>query len=188
MMQLMNVSIIETESIGSDNGVEFQQLDGSQRAWYFPCYLHAGTPDEAWEYLTKRDIDFQQYAVVEVDLELDSEECQISTGEVNVISLRNNQVILDVSADAEGIVMLSDTNYPGWKARVNGNSSDIFIVDYLFRVVRVPEGKSTVVFSYQPFSFYAGLLISLVTITGLGIWKLREGGGKFFRDRGISGG
>jgi uncharacterized membrane protein YfhO len=58
--------------------------------------------------------------------------------------------------------VLSDTYYPGWNVTVNGRSSRIDEVDYLLRGVRVPAGNDVIVFTYDPTSFRAGWIVSLV--------------------------
>lgn len=64
-----------------------------------------------------------------------------------------------ISCDAKetGLLMLTDTYYPGWSATVDGNSTAVFRANYLFRGVVVPRGKHTVEFRYQPMSYKLGL-------------------------------
>jgi vacuolar-type H+-ATPase catalytic subunit A/Vma1 len=57
--------------------------------------------------------------------------------------------------------------YPGWKASVDGDAQPIQRANYLFRAVRVPAGRHTVRFRYQPTSFRAGAAISLAALTGI---------------------
>ena len=49
--------------------------------------------------------------------------------------------------------MLTDTNYPGWRAYLNGRRVPIATANYLFRGVIVPPGKNIVEFAYEPNSF-----------------------------------
>ena len=57
--------------------------------------------------------------------------------------------------------MLTDTNYPGWRAYVNGRRTPVVAANYLFRGVVVPPGKNVVEFAYEPNSFRYGAAISL---------------------------
>lgn len=87
-------------------------------------------------------------------------------GEGNVLIRRYepNVVELRVSAKTGGTVVLSDTYYPGWVARVDGIVTPIYRTDYTLRGIPVESGSHTVILTYEPLSFRLGLLGS-----GLGI-------------------
>ena len=76
----------------------------------------------------------------------------------DTIALRtysSDTITMDVISDG-GLLVLSDLYYPGWKARVNGREEPVIKVFGLLRGVLVGKGRSEVVFSYRPNSFYAG--------------------------------
>ena len=89
-----------------------------------------------------------------------------ATGRVEIRTLEDERVVLDVDADGPGFVVLSDSWYPGWRAWVDGSDAPIYRVDGLFRAVEVPAGASRVEFAYRPQSFAGGLLV------GAGAWAL----------------
>jgi Bacterial membrane protein YfhO len=66
-----------------------------------------------------------------------------------------------------GMVVLSDTWYPGWHATVDGRPAKVERVDYLLRGVRVGFGTHTVQMTYRPLSFRIGWVVSLVTALAL---------------------
>jgi Bacterial membrane protein YfhO len=86
---------------------------------------------------------------------------------VEVRNYSDDQVILDAKMDRDGVVVLTDTFYPGWKATVDGKPAPIHAADYAFRGVFVPQGDHTVVFSYDPVSFKAGVALALLAVIGL---------------------
>jgi uncharacterized membrane protein YfhO len=63
--------------------------------------------------------------------------------------------------------VLTDVYFPGWKATVDGHEAPIQQVDYLLRGVRVPAGAHTVEFRYEPASFTAGWIVSLLALIGI---------------------
>ncbi len=77
-----------------------------------------------------------------------------------ISSYRSQAVTIDVSADRSAIVVLNDSDYPGWTVDVDGRRDEWFPVNYMFRGVVVPAGRHTVRFVYRPKSFYAGLSIT----------------------------
>jgi uncharacterized membrane protein YfhO len=85
------------------------------------------------------------------------------TGDVEIRRDESENVLIRVRAVTDGFLFLSDQDYPGWHATVNGNDVPILRANYAFRAVRVPMGESTVVFHYRPMSVYVGALVSLLS-------------------------
>jgi hypothetical protein len=70
---------------------------------------------------------------------------------------------LDIRADmaCAGMVVLSDTFYPGWRARVDHQPVSIFEVDGALRGVVVPRGSHAITMRYRPASAIAGAALSI---------------------------
>jgi hypothetical protein len=83
-------------------------------------------------------------------------------------------VVLDVDAPARGFVVLADQDLPGWHATVNGTPVPILRGDYVFRLVEVPAGRSTVEFRYRPRPLFTGALVSGVTLVVLVLVLVRR--------------
>ena len=87
-------------------------------------------------------------------------------------------MVVEAQADRPALLVLTDSWYPGWKATVDGEPTEIERVDYLIRGVPVPAGSHTVEFTYEPASWRAGWIVSalaLLTIlvaAGIG-WRRR---------------
>jgi hypothetical protein len=77
------------------------------------------------------------------------------------------QVEVDVTAGAPGLLILSDAWYPGWEASVDGELVPIHRADILFRAVAVDAGSYKVVFSFRPASLKIGGGVSLAGLLGL---------------------
>ncbi len=92
----------------------------------------------------------------------------LTSGQVRAqVSVQHNapeQVRLQVTSDAPGYLVLSDTDYPGWHATVDGQTVEIMRANLLFRAVHLDAGTHTVEFTYQPTTLHAGMLISLVSM------------------------
>lgn len=78
-----------------------------------------------------------------------------------------NNVDVMVQTPQNGLLVLSDVFYPGWKAYIDGQKTSVKRVNYIFRGVVVPEGQHTIQFKYEPESFRNGLLISMMGVFGL---------------------
>lgn len=92
---------------------------------------------------------------------------------IEILARTPNRVTLTVESDAPGLLLLLDTYAPGWRATVNGTPAPIYAANYAFRVVVIPAGSSTVVFTYAPAAWPVGGAISVaaaLVMVGIGVW------------------
>jgi hypothetical protein len=61
-----------------------------------------------------------------------------------------------------GFLVVSETSYPGWRARVNGEPTRIYRANVALQGVVVPAGTSIVEFEFVPRSLQAGWALSLM--------------------------
>lgn len=66
--------------------------------------------------------------------------------DVTITSYRENVVEISVKTEREGLLLLTDTYYPTWKAKIDGKKANIIKTDVTFRGVVVPKGSHEVVF------------------------------------------
>ena len=107
----------------------------------------------------------------------------------NPVSItRYAETEVEVSADIKdhGFLVLSDMNYPGWKAQVDGHDQEVLQANYLIRALELEPGNHTIRFYFDPLSFKIGAVISAGTMliicilifaswTGKQIQELRSG-------------
>lgn len=75
-----------------------------------------------------------------------------------------NSVRVETSSQLPGFLILTDTYYPGWQARLDGRAVRILRANYLFRGVAVPAGRHRLEFEYKPLSFQAGAFLFLACL------------------------
>ena len=91
-------------------------------------------------------------------------------GTVVLSAYRAQEVELDATMETGGLVVLSDTFYPGWEADVDGAPTPIVRANYFARGVFVDRGPHHIVFRYRPGSHRAGVLLSaLALLAALGM-------------------
>jgi uncharacterized membrane protein YfhO len=76
-------------------------------------------------------------------------------------------VEIDTKASRRSLLVLTDSWFPGWKATVDGQDAPVERVDYLIRGVVVPAGSHRVELSYEPASWRAGWILSLLALIGI---------------------
>ena len=77
------------------------------------------------------------------------------------------RVVLEVSLDSPGLVILADVYYPGWYLAIDGQPAQIYRVNGLMRGAAVGAGRHRLEYTYSPRSFRVGGLMSIVGLTAL---------------------
>lgn len=88
-----------------------------------------------------------------------------------VVSDTGERVEVAVRAEQASLLVLADTDYPGWAAQIDGRPAAIERWNGLLRAVAVPAGEHRVVFTYSPHSVQAGYAVSLLSLLVL-TWLL----------------
>lgn len=96
-----------------------------------------------------------------------------SNGTAKILGIANTHVEVETTSDRPAFLILSDVNYPGWQAWIDGKPSKIFQTNYIQRGVIIPSGKHVVRFEFHSFSFKLGMTITVVSI-GTGFYALRK--------------
>ena len=84
-----------------------------------------------------------------------------NAGKVEIRCWAEEEVELLVWAERPLLLVLNDSFFPGWSARVDGVAAEIRRANFLSRGVFVPRGQHQVRFLYRPRSFLIGIAISL---------------------------
>lgn len=84
-------------------------------------------------------------------------------GTVKFIRQTPNAVDMEASARNDGLLVLSDSFYPAWEARVDGKRVPILRTNWIFRGVEVPAGRHKVAFQWNSVVFNVGLWLSMLS-------------------------
>ncbi|NLF51798.1 MAG: YfhO family protein, partial [Leptolinea sp.] len=90
---------------------------------------------------------------------------------VSQVVRTNNQI--RVLAEGPGFLHISEIDYPGWQATVDGKPARIHKAYGVIRAVEVEEGLHNVTMIFRPVRVFYGVLISLMTV-GLGLVMLEK--------------
>jgi len=81
-------------------------------------------------------------------------------GVVDALGVSPDHLRFATLTDTPTYLVVTDTWFPGWRARVDGREAPLWRADYAFRAVRVPTGRHTVELVFRPRYLVAGLAIS----------------------------
>ena len=146
-----------------------ENAEALPRAWIVHSARRVGSGAEALELLSSKEVDPKETALLEEEPpqqqmwrpeEASSEQVSVSEYEANRIKLKS-------SAQAPGLLMLSEVYYPAWKAYVDGRPAPVYVADQLLRSVPVPEGEHEVELRYESVTLGAGVAVSLAAYAAL---------------------
>jgi hypothetical protein len=100
-------------------------------------------------------------------------------GLVRVVELFADRAKYEVDLDGPGFLVSVDAWAPGWRAFVDGRSTDVLRANAVFRAVAVPAGRHVVEMVYRPWTVLVGLTLSAAAAVVLA----SLGGALFFRRR-----
>jgi uncharacterized membrane protein YfhO len=67
-------------------------------------------------------------------------------GRADVVNYEATKIELETNNIGEGFLVLTDSYYPTWHAKIDGKETQIYLTDYNFRGIIVPKGKHVVQF------------------------------------------
>jgi hypothetical protein len=138
------------------------------RAWVVRDVSGANDAPEAQAQVFEQDFYPSVSAVVEdfssVERFKDIQAGRSINERVEITEYAPARVVIEAELKAAGLLILSDTFYPGWEVSVNNVAAEPLRVDGVLRGVELKKGKSIVVWSYRPMSFKIGVMLCLGSI------------------------
>ncbi|MCL5962614.1 MAG: YfhO family protein [Chloroflexi bacterium] len=132
----------------------------------------AGSDQEAFDLIKKANL--RQQVILARPSSLALPDKPPSTGFARVESYGSDRITVAASLPENGILVMSEVDYPGWRASVDGAPADIIPADYLLRAVPLSRGQHVVDFVYDPRSLAVGRQVSILTLIFAALVVLAE--------------
>lgn len=93
-----------------------------------------------------------------------------STGSLSAINIRPNEFSYKYKLNSPGVICLKQSDFPGWKAKVDYTEVERYVSNGLFQAVFVPSGEHSITFTYSntpvllTFLFSSALFLLLVAV------------------------
>ncbi len=84
---------------------------------------------------------------------------------LRLLAREPERVAMEVNFACDGLAVIGDPYYPGWRAYMDGRRVPLQEVDGV-RAVRSSSGSHRIEFRYRPMSVYAGLALTLTGVLG----------------------
>lgn len=170
--KLLNVKYLLTNQPAADTTVVLQS-DGNEvlgrnqvvpRAWMVGDAQVIPNDSAQFEQLAA-GLDVAQTALVSSPLPF-ALDANASQGTLRFGDRGAERLALDVNTPADGLLILSENYFPGWRATVDGQSVEILRADLSLRAVPIRAGQHHVEMWYEPLSFRIGAVLSALTVIG----------------------
>lgn len=181
LLSLLNVKYIITYDEIDDKRIElaysneqvnvYRNNESLPRAFFLSNYKVISDEQQALEFLKSED--FNPKNIVVLDEEPLGFKHRFDNARNNAtVEIREyspTKVVLNITAPSSGVLVLSDTFYPGWKAFVDWEETKILKANFVLRAVIIHKGEHLVKFVYDPAPFNYGLRLGLCTLIGIPI-------------------
>lgn len=163
----LNMDILNVRySVGIDRNLNaprfFENMDRFGNAWFVNKVVETDSSNiksimESGEYDLKKTAIFEK----KIDFTSIVEE---PNSTIKCISYENNRLEYKISNSTDGFLILSEIYYPSWKAKVNKKETEVHLVDYCFRAIKLRKGENHVVVEYDSDTYNTGFMISIFTL------------------------
>ena len=158
--------------------------DALPRAWIVHSARQVSTRQEALDLLSAEQVDPRETALLE-DIPPEMSEPEDPSGDrVSITEYGADSMQLESATGAPGLLVLGEVYYPAWKAYVDGEPAPVYLTDHLLRSVPIPAGEHIVELRYESWTLWAGMAISLFTLTALIVLAVATGAQRWRKSTG----
>jgi hypothetical protein len=185
VLNMLNVKyVIQSDENGQKLALQNPAANGN--AWFVEKVKLVSSANEEIKALDS--LDNKSVAVIDQNFKLpiglkrlpikDMDFQKDSTATIQLSTYKPNQLKYVSNNSNEGFAVFSEMYYQnGWKAMIDGKEAPIYRVNYVLRGLKVPAGKHTIEFKFEPQVVKTGSTIALISSIGM---LLLIGAGVYF--------
>jgi uncharacterized membrane protein YfhO len=146
VLSLDNIEDIQFKQVFTDGTVKiYENKAAFPRAFFVTNTLLADSKQQAMNLLFSFNKSLSRTAIVE-NGEMGNFSQKWSLGEVNIVNYQPDRIDINVSNKDKGFLVLTDSYYLTWHAKIDGKETQIYLTDYNFRGIIVPKGEHSIEF------------------------------------------
>ncbi|MDH7476147.1 MAG: YfhO family protein [Microgenomates group bacterium] len=136
----------------------YKNTKSFQRVQFFDNYQVAETFFDFKKILENKNINF---VILEKDDRWQFKQNEKIEAKYQIIRDEDNIFEMRTKTNKDVFLVLADNYYSGWKVYIDSRPKKLYQANLLYRSVYLPKGEHSIIFKYQPESFYFGLKVSL---------------------------
>jgi hypothetical protein len=162
----------QVEVFTASSGIKvFRSPDALPRARAVHRLEHVKTDGELRARIEASDFDARTTALLLNSTAPPVEWCE--GDEVKLVARGTNRIQVQANMRCRGLVVLSETFYPGWQAKVDGRPAEVIEVYGALRSVAVEAGNHSVELRYRPASVTGGAALTVAGMLLAGVLAIR---------------
>jgi hypothetical protein len=141
-------------------------------AWFVKSIQFVNSADEEMKSISKFDsknvaiINEDEFGKLVKNSKVTFEKDSLAS--IKLDNFKPNVVRYTSNNTNDGLAVFSEVYYPkGWKATIDGKAADIFRVNYVLRGLKIPAGKHSIEFKFEPEVVKTGGTIALFSSVGM---------------------
>lgn len=164
VFNMLNVKyILSQDEKGMPVSLENPEVNGN--AWFVSEIKTVESADALMKAL--ETIKTKQTALVQKgneNLKLSTNYIVDSLATIKLVEAKSNFLKYETTNKNEGVAVFSEIYYPkGWQISLDGKPAEMFEVNYVLRGMKIPAGKHTIIFSFEPEVVATGSKIALMS-------------------------
>lgn len=117
------------------------------RSFFVENFVSIDNKESAIESMFSSDVDLRKTAFVEKYQGVISKTpLRCTDCRAEIVDYTENRIVIEAENLDDGFLVLTDSFYPTWRAKIDGKETEIFRTDYNFRGIVVPKGKHIILF------------------------------------------
>ncbi len=180
ILNALNVKYIIVPTDDADIAIKNPFINGN--AWFVNEVKIVNTADEEMKAIGITDLN--TVAIINQKQFPDFKNSTKTKDTVSTIKMdvyKPNYIKYSAINSMEGIAVFSEIYYPkGWNVYIDGKKDTHFRVDYVLRGMKIPAGKHTIEFKFEPQVIKTGSIISLISFV---LILLLLAGGIYFENK-----
>ncbi len=158
------LEIVPYEEVFSHHALVYRNNSALDRG--FVLYRVRQTKDinDATDIMKNDPLLYKHTALIEGNLPQDMKIGKVGQSQISFLDYRANDIKAEIKSTEDGVFVLSDTYYPGWKAYLDKKRVKIYPAFGALRAVFLPKGKHELHFCYRPWTFYLGVALTAVSL------------------------
>jgi hypothetical protein len=162
--QPINATLLNQQGTGKEALYTYRLNDQNPRAWIVHEVAVNSDRDAVYAALASPDFDPRRVAYVPTPIDVVTNQ---AIEPASIVTSQPNRLVVEADLVTPGLLVLSEVNYPGWRALVNGSPVSIVEVNGLLRGIVLPSGSARAEMVFQPGSLTAA---GIMAVFGIVIW------------------
>jgi hypothetical protein len=171
LLRMLDTGVLASLGENKDAGLDplgqvanlhlYRVPDPVPRFFLVPAIHRSSGEAETFQYLAQPSFEPAREAIVEG---IPNDRTGLAEGKVQVNVYEPDRIELAVTVEGPAFMATSEASYPGWEAKVNGQSQPMLMTNGAFRGLELSAGKSEVVMTYRPVNLRLALTLTLLAL------------------------